>query len=360
MKLNKLFLTAIAGAMFLTSCSNDDDSAGPGIVVPQGEYENGVFILNEGGFGQGNASVSFLSNDMELQNNIFATVNSNAILGDTGQDIGLHGNFAYVVLNYSNKIEVVNRYTFEKVATISSGLTNPRYVAFSGNKAYVTNWGDATDATDDYVAVIDLASNQITNTISVAEGPERILEENGKLYVAHKGGYGYGNSITVINGGSNTVETSIEVGDVPGSIDIEDGKLYVMNEGMPSWSGNETTGSLQVIDLNSNTVSSTYSFPGMAHPANLTIEDDKIYYTVDSDVYVMPISTTALPSTVLLTTTDQGVYGIYSFAVEDDKIYIGDALDYNSNGKVYIYSTTGVHQHTFTVGVIPAGFYFND
>ena len=145
-----------------------------------------------------------------------------------------------------------------------------------------------------------------------------------------------------------------------GKVEVKDGKLYVMNEGIPSWSGNETTGSLQVIDLNSNTVSSTYSFPGMAHPANLTIEDDKIYYTVDSDVYVMPISTTALPSTVLLTTTDQGVYGIYSFAVEDDKIYIGDALDYNSNGKVYIYSTTGTHQGTFTVGVIPAGFYFND
>lgn len=359
MKLNKLFLTAIAGAFLLTSCSSDDDS-GNDISIPQGEYDNGVLILNEGGFGAGNASVSFLSNDMELENNIFATVNPNAILGDTGQDIGLNGDLAYIVLNYSNKIEVVNRYTFEKVATISSGLLNPRYIAFTDNKAFVTNWGDAENTEDDYIAVIDMATNQITSTIPVAEGPERIIEEDGKLYVAHKGGYGYGNTITVINGGSNTVETSIEVGDVPGSLDIEDDKLYVMNEGMPSWAGTETSGSLQVINLNNNTVSSTYAFPEATHPANLTIEDDKIYYTVDSDIYVMPLSSSTLPSSPLFTTAEQGVYGIYSFEVEDNRIYIGDAVDYNSNGKVYIYSTSGVLQETFTVGVIPAGFYFND
>lgn len=359
MKLNKLFLTAIAGAMFLTSCSSDDDS-GNDISIPQGEYDNGVFILNEGGFGQGNASVSFLSNAMELENNIFATVNQNAILGDTGQDIGLHGDLAYIILNYSNKIEIVNRYTFEKVATISSQLLNPRYIAFAGNKAFVTNWGDAENTEDDYIAVIDVTSNQVTSTIPVAEGPERIIEEDGKLYVAHKGGYGYGNTITVINGAANTVEAIIEVGDVPGSIDIEDGKLYVMNEGMPSWAGTETSGSLQVISLNNNTVSATYDFPEATHPSNLTIEDDNIYYTVDSAIYVMPLSSSTLPSSPLFTTAEQGAYGIYSFEVEDNRIYIGDALDYNSNGKVYIYSTNGALQETFTVGIIPTGFYFND
>jgi hypothetical protein len=51
---------------------------------------------------------------------------------------------------------------------------------------------------------------------------------------------------------------------------------------------------------------------------------------------------------------------VYSFAVNNNKIYVGDAVDYNSNGKVYVYSALGALEHEYTVGVIPAGFYFND
>ncbi len=182
------------------------------------------------------------------------------LLGDTGQDIGLNGEYAYVVMNISNKIEVVNRYTFVKVATIANGLVNPRYIAFANGKAYVTNWGDGTDATDDYVAVIDLATNAVTSNISVAEGPERIVEENNKLYVTHKGGYNYGNTVTVINSSNDTVATTITVGDVPNTLEIEDGKLYVMSEGTPSWGGTETAGQLDVINLNNNTVTKTIDF----------------------------------------------------------------------------------------------------
>jgi hypothetical protein len=80
-------------------------------------------------------------------------VNPGKTLGDTGQDIGLYNDLAFVVLNYSNKIEVINRYTMVHVATIDSGLSNPRFIAFW--KGYVTNWGNGGSATDDYVAVVN-------------------------------------------------------------------------------------------------------------------------------------------------------------------------------------------------------------
>jgi YVTN family beta-propeller protein len=363
MKLNKLMVALFAGSALFVSCNNDDDNNNG----PQGAYDNGILILNEGGFMAGNASVSFLSDTLSLQNNIYAANNPGAVLGDTGQDIGLHENYAYIVLNFSNKIEVVNRYTFAHVATIESGLVNPRYIAFEGGKAYVTNWGDATVTTDDYVAVINLATNAVTTTIPVAEGPEAIVEEDGKLYVAHKGGYGYGNTVTVINGESNTVATTITVGDVPGSMEVEDNKLYVLNEGLPSYvndvdpSLNETAGSLSVINLNNNTVVSTVAFEGMAHPQNIDIEDDKIYCTVGSEIFSFtPGADLPAAPHAIFSTTPQGVYGVYAFAVEDGRIYVGDAGNYTSNGKVYIYSLTGTLQNEFTVGVIPSGFYFND
>ncbi len=358
MKLNKLILTAFAGAFFFASCSSDDDSTP--IAEPKGDYENGLLILNEGGFNAGDASISFLSEDYVLENNIFSGVNGGTLLGDTGQDIGLNGDYAYIVVNNSHKIEVVNRYTFEKVVTITTGLDNPRYIAFSGTKGYVTNWGDPTDTTDDYVAVLDLNTNTITSNIGVAEGPEAIVENNGKLYVAHKGGYGFGNTVSVINASSSAFETAITVGDVPNSLVINSGKLYVMSEGLPAWAGTETGGQLIAIDLSNNSISGSYAFGETAHPTNLVIEDNKLYYTVDDGVYSMDATAATLPTAPIFTTTEQGVYGVYSFAVEDDKVYVGDALDYNSNGKVYIYSLTGTLEQTFTVGVIPAGFYFNN
>lgn len=357
MKLNKLILAAIAGSLLFVSCSNDDDAKD----IPSGAYDNGVLIINQGQFLKGNASVSFLSDAMTIENNIFATVNSGALLGDTAQDLGFNGDLAYIVLNGSNKIEVVNRYTFVKVATISTGLVNPRYITFENGKGYVTNWGDGSVATDDYVAVIDLTSNTVTSTIPVAEGPERIIEENGKLYVAHQGGYGYGNTITVINASTNTVATTIAVGDVPNSLDIEDGNLYVVSAGLPYYADTETAGRLDVISLATNTVTRTVNFAEATdHPSNLVIEDDRIYYTLDNGIYTMALSATTLPSSPLFTTTPQGEYGIYCFDVEDNHIYVGDATDYQSNGNVYVYSLQGTLEKNFTVGVIPAGFYFND
>lgn len=355
MKLHKLILTAIAGSLLFVSCSDDDSKD-----VPSGAYDNGVLILNQGKFLGGNSSVSFLSDALAIENNIFSSVNNGAVLGDTGQDIGLEGDLAYIVLNVSNKIEIVNRYTFAKVATISTGLTNPRYIAFEDGKGYVTCWGDGTVATDDYVAVIDLASNTIISNIPVAEGPERIVEENGKLYVAHSGGYNYGNTVSVIETSGNTVTKTITVGGVPNSLDVENGSLYVLSGGLPSWSGAETPGQLDVINLNDNTVTKTIAFAAATHPSNLVVKGSSLFYTISNGIYTTATATATLPTTPLFTTEEQGVYGVYSFAVEDGRIYVGDAVDYESNGKVLVYSTTGTLVNSFEVGVVPAGFYFND
>ena len=77
------------------------------------------------------------------------------------------------------------------------------------------------------------------------------------------------------------------------------------------------------------------------------------------DIYKTTLSATTLPATELFSTTEQSEYGVYSFAVENNKIYVGDATDYSSNGKVYVYSFDGDLLADKTVGVIPAGFYFN-
>ena len=343
-------------ATFFTSCTKDEVTP----EVPLPAYNSGVLILNQGGFGNGNANVSYLSNDFNtLQNNIFSTVNPGVIMGDTGQDIGFNGQYAYIILNVSNKIQIVNRFTFKLVTTISTNLNNPRYVAFSNGKMFVTNWGTSNNATDDYVATFNTTDNTFLGKIPVVEGPERILVNAGKVYVAHKGGFGYGNKITIIDAALSSITTTITVGDVPDSMRIIGNDMYVLSSGNPNYAPTETAGKLSKINLTTNTVSSSISFAVASHPSNLDIYNNDIYYTLDEKIFKTTAAATTLPSTPLFTTTPQGAYGIYSFEVENNKIFIGDAGNYSANGKVYVYSLTGTLETSKTVGVIPAGFYFN-
>lgn len=356
MKFSKLFVFAFISAVFFVSCTDRIDDT----ETPLGNYDNGVLILNQGGFGKGNASVSYLSNDfVTQQNNIFSLVNPTITLGDVGQDIGLYQNLAFIILNGSNKIEVVNRYTMAHIATVSAGLDNPRYIAFANGKAFITNWGDGGNTTDDYVAVLNLSTYSISAKIAVAEGPERMVENNNRLYVAHKGGWGYGKTVSIINIADNTLSTVLNVGDVPNSLEIYNGSLYVLCGGKPSYSGLETAGSFVKINLANNTVSSTINFPDKAHPEHLDIVDSNFYYTNGLDIYKSTLTTTTLPTVSLFSTNGQGVKSLYSFAVKNNKIYVGDSGDNNSNGKIYVYSMNGTLENSYTVGHIPAGFYFN-
>ncbi|ESU22878.1 hypothetical protein FEDK69T_17810 [Flavobacterium enshiense DK69] len=321
-------------------------------------YLDGIFVLNEGNMGSNAASVSFISQNNQVVDNIYGLRNNNSPLGDVGQSIGFHGNIAMIVLNFSNAIKVVDRETFVLEATINTGLTNPRYVEFFGNKAYVTCWGDGNVTTDDYLAVIDLGTYQVESTIPMPEGVERIEEVNGKLYVAHLGGYGYGSTVTVVNPQTSAIETTIAVGDLPNSMIVKGNYLYVLSGGMPFWSPNaETTGKLSKVDLGTNTVVSEFVFSGIQHPLHLSADADYLYYTIDSNVYRVSFSDTGLPSTVFINTPVTDQLGIYGMDVIDNKIYIADANGYAANGFAHVYNNSGTLLATHTLGNIPNHFY---
>jgi len=326
-----------------------------GLIAFAQNYTDGIFVLNEGMAGTDGASVSFIKNNI-VTNDIYSTANDNAALGNTGQSFSIHGDYAYIVLNMSNKIEVVNKYTLVHVASIETGLNNPRYMAFSNGKGFVTNWGNG-GITDGYIAVLNLENNTVESNIAVTQGPERIQEINGTLYTAQQGGFGYGNTVTVIDPVALTVSGSVTVGYVPNSMFVKDGFLYVLCGGSPSWSGAETFGSLSKIDLTTNTIVSTTDFPEQ-HPANLRAGNgNDVYYTIDADIYKTDITATTLPQAPIASLPVVGSYGVYGMDFIDDVLYVADAVNYTSPGHVYLYDGNGVAITDYTVGVIPNGFY---
>ncbi|HUH35559.1 MAG TPA: DUF5074 domain-containing protein [Moheibacter sp.] len=345
--------------LLLIAACNSDDNGNETTAPPKGEFTQGVFVLNEGGFMHGNASISFIAQSGEIQNNIFSTVN-NRPLGDVANSISFHGEFAFIVVNNSNTVEVVNRYTFESVATIAGNLSNPRYIEANQGKAYISNWGDGNDSEDDFIAVVDLNSFQITSTISVPQGPEKLAIHNNKLYIAQRGDYAYGNSISVMDLSSNTIVQSIEVADVPNGMEIDNGHLYVLSSGKAAWTGNESLGAMQKINLANHQTVDEFSFPLGVHPEYLQIEQGNIYYIIGNDIYKTTTTNMQATDVPFISTTTDGLGILYGFNVVNGWIYVCDAVDYVNNGQLFVYSLTGNLDSHFPIGgVIPNGVYFN-
>ena len=260
---------------------------------PMGDYEEGVFIVNEGIYGQTSGSITFYNRDNNFSEpKIFRKVN-NRDLGDVVQSMYFHNGRAYIIVNNSNKIEVADATTFEEKAQIT-GLKLPRYfMPVSDSKAYVSEWG--SDGLSGQLTVLDLNTNTITKTISVSVGPEQLYLKNGKLYITHIGGYSTNNLITIINTTTDQIEKTVQVQDRPGAIvEDMDGNLWVACAGNIVYtnypaidSANSTESTLIKISTNNYNIVFNKSF-GKGNPiGNLIINTlgSELYYTKAGQVW---------------------------------------------------------------------------
>lgn len=344
----KIALLAVSISFFMVSCSSDDNS----VATSQGVFDNGIFITNEGNSALSTASISFISENGTIEQDIFRAVNPNAEeLGTYLQDMFFDDTRAFIISGSANKITVVDRYTFQYIATISTNINNPRYGVVENGKAFIVNQADWSTGADDYVTVVNL-SNYTTSTIALEVSSDHIIKANGKVYVSN-GYYGSGNSVSVINPATNTIETVIDLGagNSPSSLQEKNGVIYVL-------AGNE----IFKINTADNQVTGSIVIPtAIDFPSNLRIADSKIYFTGNStSVYATELNASTVSSTAILSYTSTSAYGpMYGFAVNNDKIYISDGGDFASDGNAYIYSTSGSLLNTYIVGVGPNGFYFN-
>ena len=347
--LRKIGMFALAITV-LSSCKKDniDD-----ISIP-GNYEDGYFITNEGNFGTGNGSISFVDEYGTVENDVFAFINSFA-LGDVVQSMSIINDHAYILVNNSSSIEVASVDSMISVAKIN--VSQPRYMAkVNDNKAYVTDWGI------NGVQVIDLLTNTISSTIACGTGPEGITVANGFAYVCNVGGYGLDNTVSIINTSTDEVETTLTVGDKPNSVVVDVyGAVWVLTGGNTEYDADwnvvaETTGNLvKIVD---NAIKAFYPFALGNHPEDLVINDagTKLYYSDGSwskAVYAFNVNDTELSTTALI---NRSFYGL---GVNNGYVYGTDAVDFTQSGWSYKYTTEGAIIDSVQVGIIPGGYCFN-
>ena len=331
----------------------------------------GLYLVNEGNMNMNKASLDYLDFRAGIyRRNIYGQVNPEVVkgLGDVANDIAIYGSKLYVVVNVSNKVEVMDVKTGRRISQID--ILNCRYITFHKGKAYVSAYlGQVGDpgAPQGIVAQIDTASLQEEKRIEVGRQPEEMAVVGDKLYVANSGGYSpnnYERTVAVLDLNSFQLIKKIDVAVNLHHIKADRyGDLYVTSRGdyydIPS--------KLFVIDTRTDLVKKTFDF-GVS---NLAIDEDNAYYYSTEFSYLSGKNTitygilnvkdeTVTGRSFITDGTDGKIMIPYGIAVNPytKDVFVTDAKDYVSPGTLYCFDAAGRKKYAVTTGDIPAHFAF--
>jgi len=340
-KLNYLFI-ALAFTAVLASCHKDKQTEP--VDNPTAERA-GIYILNQGGIGHNNSTLTYYDyTTKQLVPDQFTVANTEK-LGDTGNDLGIYGSKMFIVVNESGRIDVVDPKSAKIMKQIT--LDQPRSVVFYKSNALVTSY-------DGTVSVIDTALLTITKTITVGRNPEQMAISNGKLYVANSGGLTFGNpdkTVSVVDLNTLTEIKKIDVIADPVSI-IADAynNIYVLSYG----NYDDIAPGMTIIDAKTDIVKSGPSV-SLGYSIPIYTQGDFVYYaTADNKIAVYNAKTQTSERADFI--TDNTSLQI-PFAISGDpqtgEIFITDAVDYSSDGTLYAFDKNGKKEYTIRVGISP-------
>lgn len=349
-----LALATVLSFIHLSSCNNDPDP-----VIPAGA--DGFFVVNEGGYGFNNASLSFYDRDKdEMTNDVFKSKNGRP-LGDQAQSMTIHDSKGYIVVQNSNKVEVIDLADNSSIKTITAGIESPRYfIGITATKGYLSDWG--LDGVTGTVKVINLETYEVTKTISAGLGSNKMLNVGNRVYVANSGGYGKDNTVKVIDINTDAVIGTVTVGDNPNSLQVDkDGNLWVASGGNlvynPDFSINESLSTKSTLTKLNGELGELAKFTfgnftyGNLSALEINPDGDKLYYNYDGAVYSIAINATALPDSVFIA---KSYYGLEVDPFTGD-IIGGLAPNFSSAGTIEVSGTDGVLKKTYAVGIAPNG-----
>ena len=336
-----------AFVFFLAGCSEEDNQS-------KGDFQTGVFILNEGNFSKANGSITFLNlSTAEVTHDIFGRVNNDRALGDVVQSMTIDGDKSFIAVNNSNKIEVVNANTFESQATIDLSL--PRSFIVHNGKGYATEWVSFIET--GRVSVIDLNDYSITATIPAGFGADKMIAVGEHLFVSNN----LTNTVSVIDFTTEEVIETIEVGNSPAAfVKDRNGKLWVICSG--GYNENfEPLNDGKLVQLDPVDFAVIKSIEtGSQISSQLLIDNagEHLFFSISNRIYRININDNVVPTEpFILEENASGFYGLGMDPVTE-WIYASDALGFSANGKVYRYNEAGEKIDVISAGIGPNNFVF--
>ena len=315
----------------------------------------GLFVINEGNFQYGNASISYYNPATRtVENEVFYRANAMK-LGDVAQSMTLYGDTGWIVVNNSHVIFAIDPATFKEKGRIEN-LTSPRYIHFlSDEKAYVTQlW-------DNRIFIVNPKRYEITGYI---ECPAMTMESGSTEQMVQWGKYvfvncwSYQNRILKIDTTTDKVVAELEVGIQPTSLVVDCyGKLWSITDGgyEDSPYGFEAP-SLYRIDAETFTIEKQFRFAKGDAPSEVQLNGrgDKLYW-INTDVWAMDVTADRIPVKPFIPYSDTLYYGL-TIDPRSGEVYVADAIDYVQAGKIYRYSEQGERLDEFYAGITPGAF----
>ncbi len=315
----------------------------------------GLFVINEGNFQYGNASLSYYNPATKtVENEVFYRANAMK-LGDVAQSMTLYGDTGWIVVNNSHVIFAIDPTTFKEKGRIEN-LTSPRYIHFlSDEKAYVTQlW-------DNRIFIVNPKRYEITGYI---ECPAMTMESGSTEQMVQWGKYvfvncwSYQNRILKIDTTTDKVIAELEVGIQPTSLVVDCyGKLWTITDGgyEDSPYGYEAP-SLYRINAETFTIEKQFRFAKGDAPSEVQLNGrgDKLYW-INNDVWAMDVTAERIPVKPFIPYSDTLYYGL-TIDPRSGEVYVADAIDYVQAGKIYRYSEQGERLDEFYVGITPGAF----
>ena len=363
----------LMGTAVMTSCDPAEDYPETYLQV----YSTGAYVVNSGNMGNKIESsltaIDYASST--ATQNVFKAANGRS-LGNTANDGIVYGNKIYLAVDQSNTIEVIDKKTKQSIKQIKTTelLGNaegaePRHIIANGGQVYFTTYGG-------YVAAVDTTSFALQKKWQVGNYPEGLIFGNGTLYVANSNYGAGGGNISCINLSNDNVETkNIEGVNNPTGIYYAAGVLYVLDNQYYDASYNAYgENALRAVDFadgkSQKVADGNYAvcvIPGATTRTNVV----RPYFFVLNAPYGGSASVSVLaagstqPQAMTLSEMPVSPCGIFAdplnghIFVLSYKMGDNGYADYNGNGYVAEYDSTGKKLHEYETGVGSCAMFFD-
>lgn len=326
--------------LLVSGCSSDDDY-GPKNTgstedqEPVNAENRKAFVLNEGNFMHGNASLDVYDlDDQKMMSGVFENANGSK-LGDVAQSGVLIGDTLAVVLNNSAKIVLLNKNDYTLIDELA-GLNSPRYLAKMPNGNFLL-----TELYADRLYEVDFNSMQVLREFALDGWTDEVFVTDQNVAfvrnVDHK-------SLDIYDLNAQSLQKRLGEGQVTG-VCFGEGEVYAL-----------TNFGVMVVNYGDNEASTTVLFddtlstrrPGLYEAGN------RLYFLANG-IYALD-----LPSGNVEHIVESGGRNFYGLSVDPltGDVFVTDAKDYAGRGTFYRFDKLGNKLDEKTAGIIPQAIIF--
>ncbi len=299
----------------------------------------GFWVLNEGNWTWGNASISFYDTQRKQMSNMVYQSKQNTPLGDVLQSMFFKNDYRFLILNNSHQIkmcsdEMMLQKNFE-------GFNSPRYMEHLSGSEYIV-----TSLSGKQIYKLDIETGLVETFTNVEDWTEKIINFKTSIIVEHK-------SFSDAKPEDQQLLKLNNKGDIIKTLDIlsPHSELTKMDDSKFCFiSQSDTEYKLWICDTTFNV--QTFNIP--ENISQISYSSNTIYLA-GQNLWSFNLSTSHF--TKIKSLEGKTIYGLSSS--DDGYVYLCDAKDYVSSGDFLVYSTeTNTLIDSIKTSIIPSEIYF--